>query len=235
MQNPLKVALTNPWDALRFVLDGPLHPGGTAATERLLDRAGVSEGTLLLDAGCGSGESLSLARAREAETVGLDHDTASRRTVRGDLAVLPVRSGRMDVVLAECVLCLTSERQRSVEEARRVLRPGGRLVLSDVVVEGPMPDLPDPITRALCLEDSPSRQETVESLERAGFEVRDVCDQREDLLSMRDAIAESVDYDGLLALLGDRGRNLRDGIRDLETAVERGRIGYVSLVAVHPG
>lgn len=223
--------MANPWKTLRFVLDGPLHPGGTESTEELLDRADVSEGTRVLDVGCGAGEALSLARERSAHAVGLDIDATSAATVRGDGVRLPFREESLDVVLAECVMCLASDRSRAVQESRRVLKPDGRLALSDVVVEGDPPDLPAPITRALCLRDARSREEMVTVLEREGFAVRDVRSHREDLLAMRDQISDRVDYEGILERLGDRGRRLLDGIEELETAVETGRVGYVSLVA----
>lgn len=233
MQCMLESAVANPWGALRVILDGPLHPGGRAATEALLDRADVTAGTRLLDVGCGAGESVSVARERGAEAVGVDTEPATEDAICADMTDLPVGDSSVDVVLAECVLCLSSNRPRAVEEIRRVLRPDGRLALSDVVVDGPLPELPDPITRALCLENSRSREETVESLEAAGFAVRDVRDHRDDVLAMRDEVASRVDYERLLGLLGERGQRLRDGIREMETAVEDRRVGYVSLVATN--
>lgn len=231
---PLDAALADPWGTLRLVLDGPLHPGGTGATEALLDRAGVTEGTRLLDAGCGAGGAVALARRRGACAVGLDRDPgapAGGGTVRGDLRALPVRDGSVDVVLAECTLCLSPDLDRSLAEARRVLDDGGRLALSDVVVEGQPPDLPAPVLEALCLDRARDREALVRRIERAGFRARAVRDHRDDLLAMRDRIADRVDYERLLGAFGDRGAAVRDGIEELEAAVEAGRVGYVSLVA----
>lgn len=233
MQRMLESAIANPWGALRVVVDGPLHPGGVDATEALLDRAGVGNGMRVLDVGCGAGESVRLARERGATAVGVDADPGSDDAVCAEMAALPVRDDSVDVVLAECVLCLADDRTVALEEIGRVLRPGGRLAVSDVVVDGPLPDLPTAITRALCLEDSLSRDETVEWVEEAGFRVGAVRDHREDLLAMRDEVANTVDYDRLLGALGQRGRRLRDGVREMEAAVEDGRVGYVSLVATN--
>lgn len=236
MQGLIETAAANPWGTLRTVLDGPLHPGGTEATAALLDRTGVTAGTRFLDAGCGAGEAVGLTRARGAEAFGVDRDPArdadGRGTsVRGDLTSLPFRTGSVDVVLAECVFCLVPRRQRALDETRRVLGDDGRLAISDVVVAGDLPALPDPIVRALCLEHATSCEETVAAVEDAGFAVADVRDHRDDLLAMRDQVADRVDYERLLPLLGDRGDALLDGIRDLEAAAEDGRLGYVSLVA----
>ena len=234
MQGMLETALANPWGTLRAVLDGPLHPGGREATERLLDRADVTAGTRVLDIGCGTGESLAVARQRGARAVGLDRDPGDSTAIRGEMTALPVADNAVEVALAECVMCLAADRERALGEVARVVEPGGRLALSDVVVEGAVPDLPDPIVDALCLTRSRSREATVAGVETAGFVVDDVRDHREDLLAMQERIESRVDYEGLLGLMGERGQRLLEGIHKAETAVDDGRIGYISLVAERP-
>lgn len=233
MLNPLDAALADPWGTLRTVLGEPLHPGGETATRDLLDRAEVTAGTRVLDVGCGAGESLAVARQRGAAAVGLDRTPRGHGagTVRGDLAHLPFSDASVDVVLAECVLCLASDLPLALGETRRVLDVGGRLALSDVVVEGDLPDLPPALTEALCLTGRRERDPLIARVEDAGFVVADVASHREDLLAMRDRAKQRVDYAGLLSLLGDRGARLLAGIEAAERAVEDGRIGYVSLVA----
>lgn len=232
MQSPVEAALSDPWSALRTVLDGPLHPGGTEATERLLDRADVREGTRLLDVGCGAGEAVAAARARGADAVGLDQDPAGvESAVRGDLGTVPVRDGAVDVVLAECVLCLADDLDGALAETRRVVGSDGRLALSDVVVDGDLPDVPDRMATALCLDGPRDRDDLLTRVEDAGFAVGEVSDHRADLLAMRDEVADAVDYEGLLGLMGERGQRILAAIEDLEAAVEEGRVSYISLVA----
>lgn len=226
MQGLLDAALANSWAALDAVLDGPLHPGGTEATEVLLDRAGVDADIRLLDVGCGAGDALEVADERGATTWGLDPDPGTDRAVRGDATALPFEDGSVDVLLAECVLCLADLRT-ALAEAERVLDDGGRLALSDVVVEGSEPALPDEVAEALCLTGARSETDLTASVEQAGFTVESVRDHRADLLAMRDR----VDYEGLLGALGERGEAIADGIADVEDAVEDGRIGYRSVVA----
>ncbi|MFB6222156.1 MAG: class I SAM-dependent methyltransferase [Haloarcula sp.] len=230
MQGLLDAALANPWRTLDTLLDEPLHPGGTAATDQLLDRAGVGPETRLLEVGCGAGDALALARERGADAVGIDPAPGVNCAVSGDATALPVRDGSVDVVLAECVLCLTDLPQ-SLAEAHRVLDDGGRLALSDVVIEGDQPAVPEQVADALCLTGARSRDRLRKQLETAGFTVKEVYDHHEDLLAMRDRVRQRIDYEGLLATMGERGQRVRDGIQDLEDAVESGRIGYVSIVA----
>lgn len=231
VQHPLDVAVANPWTALRTILDDPLHPGGAEATEDLLDRAGVARDTRLFDVGCGSGEALAQARQRGALAVGLDRHPRGKEILRGDICHLPIRDTSFDVVLAECVLCLSSDLSRSVAEIRRVLNPGGRLALSDVVVEGAPPAVPDSIAEMLCLDPPRELDELTDQLERVGFEIDNIQNHRDDLLETRERIASRVDYEGLLGAMGDRGQKLLDGIKGVEAAIESDRLRYVSLVA----
>lgn len=224
-------ALADPWATMRLVVGEPLHPGGERATEALLDRAGVTDGTRLLDVGCGSGGSLSLARARGADAIGLDHEPDGDRTLRGDLGQLPIETGSVDVVLAECVLCLANDLGQAMAETRRVAAPDGRLALSDIVVEGDLPDVPEQVASALCLTGQRSQSHLLERIEAAGFSVTDVRSHRDDFLAMRDRAQRRVEYEELLGMMGETGQRLLDAIHELEDAVENGAIGYLSLVA----
>jgi len=230
MRGLVERALANPWAALDAVLEGPLHPGGRENTAALLDRAEVGAGTRLLDVGCGDGASVALARERGARAVGLDRDPPEDG-LRGELSALPVRDGAVDVVLAECVTCLVPDRSLPIREARRALVDGGRFALSEVVVEGDLPDLPPAIDRALCLSNATPRAALLDRIEAAGFAVESVRDHREELLATRDELAAAADYESLLGLLGERGERLLDGIEALEASAEAGDVGYVSVVA----
>jgi arsenite methyltransferase len=236
VQALLTAAQRNPWGALRLLLDGPLHPGGGEATDALLDRAGVTRGTRLLDVGCGAGDALARARDRGADAVGLDSQPAAdaprATTLRGDLSRPPVRDGSADVVLAECVLCRADDPAVALEEAHRVLADGGRLALSDVVLDGELPALPATLERTLCLTGDRRRERLFAAVEAAGFTVDDRREHPEDLLAMRDRVADRVDYERLLGSFGERGERLLAAVEELEAAVEDGRLGYVSAVAV---
>lgn len=230
MQSLLDVALSDPWGTLDAMLDGPLHPGGREATAALLDRASVTAGTRLVDVGCGAGDALAVARDRGARAVGVDRTPSAPGSVAGEMTQLPVSDDSVDVVLSECVLCLADDLDQALAETRRVLAPGGRLALSDVVVEGDLPAVPDELATAFCLTGDREREYLRDRVTAAGFEIRELQDHRDDLLAMRDDLASGVDTGGLLAAMGEQGARIESTLADLNAAIEDGRIGYVSLV-----
>ncbi|WP_424016380.1 class I SAM-dependent methyltransferase (plasmid) [Halorientalis pallida] len=183
-----------------------------------------------MDVGCGAGDGLELARDRGARAIGLDRQPTGRDAVRGDMTSLPFCDASFDVVLAECVLCLSGDLRRTLNEIDRLLEPGGRLALSDVTVQGPTPTLPPPIDGLLCLDGPREPAHLRDQIGAAGLEIVDERSHREDLLEMRDRIRDALDGERIATLLGDSDR-LRDGARELEAAVQSGRIGYVSIVA----
>jgi SAM-dependent methyltransferase len=97
-------------------------------------------GAIVLEAGCGEGYGADLL-ARDAKlVVGMDYDALTARhittayptvaAVRGNLATLPVRSATMDVVVTLQVIEHLWDQPGFLRECRRVLRPGGRLLIS---------------------------------------------------------------------------------------------------------
>lgn len=105
-----------------------------------LDAASVTDGTDLLDLGCGSGLALSLAHERGARCSGVDISApllgiARRRVPTADLRpggidVLAFDAARFDVVLAVNALQFAADPLAALHEARRVLRPHGRLAVA---------------------------------------------------------------------------------------------------------
>jgi arsenite methyltransferase len=68
--------------------------------------------------------------------------------LRGEIENIPLPSETVDVIISNCVINLSADKPRVIEEAYRVLNPGGRFAVSDVVLRG---DLPEPVLRSMGL------------------------------------------------------------------------------------
>ena len=187
-------------------------------------RAELRAGEIVLDLGCGGGMDALVEAAHVSpggHVFGLDASDDMLRLananasqagvtnvafIKGDLEAIPLPSSSVDVIISNCAVNLTPDKQRAFREAYRVLRPRGRLALSDIVTATSVP----PQLRAdltawdACVGGALSEAEYREYLTAAGF--TDVVIERDSEYTMADAEAA-----GLLPVLRQAG--LDDALR----------------------
>ena len=129
------------------------HPGGEAHTLHMLELAGLSPGSRVLDLGAGDGEALALLRSLGHEACGIDLAPRGDGVERGDLLHTGCADGSFDAVLSQCAFYVSGDVPGALREARRLLRPGGMLLLSDVFFAPPRPMLEAAGFRVLREED----------------------------------------------------------------------------------
>jgi len=158
-------------------------------------RAGVIEaGHDVLDVGSGSGTDVFIASrlvGPEGSVTGLDMTRAMReklevtaeradvtnvRTLDGNAEDIPLDDASVDVATSNGVLNLVPDKEKAFREVFRVLRPGGRIQISDIVVEIPPSAAcrAQPQLWAECIVGAVTREEYLEGLARAGFAGLDV-------------------------------------------------------------
>ena len=152
--------------------------------------AGLNEGETVLDLGSGGGLDCFLAAKQVGETghvIGVDmtpemieraRASASRMNMtnvefrQGYLEELPVEDNSIDVVISNCVINLTPDKFKVLGEIHRVLKPGKRAAISDVVSNGPVPKALKENVEAWgdCLGGALEIKEYMRGLKEAGFE-----------------------------------------------------------------
>jgi SAM-dependent methyltransferase len=146
----------------QVVLD--LGSGGGLDCLRAAEAVGSSGRVIGVDM---TPEMIARARKTTMETTGVNNVEFRL----GEIENLPVADGSVDVVISNCVLSLCPDKDRAFQEAFRVLRPGGRLALCDVLLDRTMPQ---PLLEALgrqgaSLEGAVDERGYVRALEDAGF------------------------------------------------------------------
>ncbi len=115
------------------------HPGGEEQTRRLLELAALTPGSRVLDLGAGAGEAVALLRSLGFAAEGIDREPRSPLVERGDFLRASRPDGGFDAVLSQCAFFVSGDQPGALRETRRLLRGGGKLLLSDVFFEDPGP------------------------------------------------------------------------------------------------
>ena len=151
--------------------------------------ASLKPGQTVLDLGSGGGIDCFMAAKKVGETghvIGVDMTAEMLEKARvnqfrlgfknvefrlGEIEHLPVADNTVDVIISNCVVNLSPDKPQVFDEAFRVLRSGGRLALSDIVTDGPLPqEVKDSLSAwAGCVAGALDVKDYITDLEAAGF------------------------------------------------------------------
>jgi arsenite methyltransferase len=181
--------------------------------------AALKPGEVVLDLGSGGGIDVLLSARRVGPTgkaYGLDmtddmlalaRENQRRAGVenveflKGEIESIPLPDNSVDVIISNCVINLSADKDRVLGEAFRVLKPGGRFAVSDVVVRG---EVPDEVRKHMllwvgCIAGALKDSDYITKLARAGFDAIDIEPTR--VYNIEDARAflntEGIDVDAI--------------------------------------
>jgi arsenite methyltransferase len=185
--------------------------------------ASLTSGQTVIDLGSGAGLDCILAAQKVGETghvIGVDMTPEmierARKNVKklglknvefrpGYLEKLPVENDTADVIISNCVINLSPDKEKVFQEAFRVLKPGGKLAVSDIVTEGP---LPEPIKQSLsawagCVAGAVDAKDYIHTMEAVGFTNISVNPVFFDKETVDSALADMGDLVGLKTISRD--------------------------------
>jgi SAM-dependent methyltransferase len=159
--------------------------------------ASLKEGETVLDLGSGAGFDCFLAAnkvGKKGRVIGVDMTAEMLEKARenarknnytnvefrlGEIESLPVADNTADIIISNCVINLSPDKNRVFREAYRVLKPGGRLMVSDIVLTKELPDFVRESVQAYigCISGAILEEEYLGAIEAAGFKDVRVADE----------------------------------------------------------
>jgi SAM-dependent methyltransferase len=243
----------------RLLLGDSFHPGGLALTGRLGELLQLRPGQRVLDVAAGKGSSaIFLAQRFGCEVVGVDYgaESVEEATARaeaagvshlvsfeqGDAERLRFAPRSFDAVICECAFCTFPNKDAAAREWARMLRPGGRVGLSDLTRSGPLPpELEGLLAWIACIADARPIDEYVAFLADAGFAISQIEPHNAALEEMVRDVRTKLLGAELLSKL--KKIELPPGIdlaeakslaRHATEAVRAGKLGYTVIVGRKP-
>jgi SAM-dependent methyltransferase len=231
-----RVGYTN--EDLRIVPDGANLGLGCGNPVAL---ASLKEGEVVLDLGSGAGFDCFIAASQVGETgkvIGVDMTPEmiekARQNARktqyenvefrlGEIEKIPASDDEADVVISNCVINLSPDKERVFKEAFRVLKPGGRLMVSDMVL---LKALPEAIRQSVeayvgCIAGAAMKGEYLAAIEAAGF--RDIKIMGEDIypieLISADPVVQEISVE--LQLSGEATKDLAGSVASIKVSATK--------------
>jgi len=186
-------------DWVRNLAEDIFHPGGEDLTRRTINAMDLPAHATVADLGCGTGTTaLMLARDFSLQVSGVDlsaanieraiertDTSATVRFIQADAQKLPFEDNELDGILAECSFSLFADQAAVLAEIKRVLKPGGKLAITDMAIGGPLPaDIAEVISPWTCLVDAKDQQIYAQGFAAAEFEIHVIADESASLTNL---------------------------------------------------
>ncbi len=197
--------------------------------------ASIEEGETVIDLGSGAGIDCFLAAkkvGKEGKVIGVDMTPEMLDRARanakngnvenvefrlGEIDNLPVADNTADLIISNCVINLAPDKKRVFEEAFRVLKPGGRVMISDIVLLGELPEALKASKEAYvgCISGAILKEDYLQTIKDAGFERVEVVSEA--TFPVEDVIA---------------GENAQKILKDADLTTEEGLKAAVKVSSV---
>lgn len=222
--------------------------------EALLNEIMPLEGKRILDVGCGNGNTvLEIAKqvGPDGKAVGVDFSSegiaiAKKKAIElgldkviefrvADAEKLPFEDNYFDAVISECVVCLTPDKQKALNEKTRVLKPGGKIVMHDVVSKAHMPQAvqTNPELYCGCIGGAVSQNDYVKMLKQAGLTEIKTVDYSEKPATHNYPISTKRALDSQILLAATNTKDEKD-FHEVINFVRNGGVGYALFMAKKP-
>jgi arsenite methyltransferase len=191
--------------------------------------ADLKKGEIVLDLGSGAGIDVFLAANKvgdsghvigvdmtkemilRAEKIAKENGYKNVEFRLGEIEDLPVKDNMIDVIISNCVINLSPDKLRTFKEAFRVLKPGGRLLVSDLVTEG---DLPEDIKKSFdawsgCIAGALEKNKYLDTIKKAGF-------QNIEILNQNRYVQKEIDSRLVGKIISIKVRAHKQGVRKVD-------------------
>ncbi|MCK5559343.1 MAG: methyltransferase domain-containing protein, partial [Thermoplasmata archaeon] len=246
-------------DLIAMIFGENFHPGGEALTLHLGEKLELNDNSKVIDIACGAGHSaVALAKRFGCDVIGIDLSAKNLekarkiaevagfsnkiKFIKSDAEELKFDNETFDAVICECALCTFPNQKTAVSEMYRVLKKGGKVGITDVIMEQELPDeLKNIVFQVICIAGALTSKGYQQLFSDGGFERVQFEDHSYTIHEMLQHIEKMVmgldlmiklcdsDFGNNLGLTPERAREL---IKLGYDWLDKGAVGYGLFIGV---